>query len=140
MIDASLATMWAIPESYTQQAFALANQWAQEDTHLIAPCLMLTEVTNAFYKRVLRGEIDLPTAITALHIVMEFGIEIHEEPGLHSMAMTLAQQLKRANTYDCHYLALAEIYDCFLWTGDEKFYNSVKKTFPRTKWIGHFEP
>jgi len=139
VIDASLAAMWAIPESYTHQAFALANRWAQEDTHLIAPCLMLTEVTNAFYKRVLRGEMDLSTAVAALHIVMEFGIEIHEKPGLHSRAITLAHQLKRTNTYDCHYLALAEIYDCFLWTGDEKFYNSVKKNFPRAKWVGHFE-
>ena len=139
VIDASLAAMWAIPESQTPQALALAKRWAQEDTHLIAPCLMLTEVTNAFYKRVLRREMDLSTAIAALHIVMEFGIEIREEPGLHSMAMTLAHQLKLTNTYDCHYLALAEMYDCFLWTGDEKFYNSVKKTFARTKWIGHFE-
>jgi predicted nucleic acid-binding protein len=101
---------------------------------------MLTEVTNAFYKRVLRGEIDLSTAIAALHVVMELGIEIREEPGLHSMAMTLAHQLKRTNTYDCHYLALAEMYDCFLLTGDEKFYNSLRKAFPRTKWIGHSEP
>ena len=139
MIDASLAAMWAIPEVYTNQALTLANRWAQEETHLIAPCLMLTEVTNAFYKRVVRGEIDVTTAIEALHVVMGFGIEIREEPGLHSQAIRLAHQLKRPTTYDCHYLALAEIHHCALWTGDERFYNSVKKTFNRINWIGHFE-
>ena len=140
VIDASLAAMWALPEPYTDRALALAHRRAQEDTHLIAPCLMLTEVTNAIYKRVLRAEIDLPTAIAALHVVMEFGIEIHEEPGLHSKAIELAHQLNRTATYDCHYLALAEIYDSFLWTGDERFHNTVKKPFPRVKWIGHFKP
>jgi predicted nucleic acid-binding protein len=139
VIDASLAAMWAIPEVYTNQALTLANQWAQEETQLIAPCLMLTEVTNAFYKRVVRGEIDVTTAIEALHVVMEFGIEIREEPGLHSQAIRLAHQFKRPTTYDCHYLALAEILHCALWTGDERFHNSVKKTFHRVNWIGHFE-
>ena len=139
VIDASLAAMWAIPEVYTNQALTLANRWAQEETHLIAPCLMLTEVTNAFYKRVVRGEIDVTTAIEALHVVMGFGIEIREEPGLHSQAIKLAHHLKRPTTYDCHYLALAEIHHCALWTGDERFYNSVKKTFNRINWIGHFE-
>jgi hypothetical protein len=44
--DASLAAMWPVPEVYSNQALALANQWAQEHTRLIAPCLMLTEVTD----------------------------------------------------------------------------------------------
>jgi len=138
VVDASLVAMWVIPESYTDKALTLVNQWARGDTCLIAPCLILTEVTNAFYKRVVRGEIDVATAIAALHIVMEFGIEIREEPGLHSRSIKLAHQLKRPTTYDCHYLALAEIYHCALWTGDERFYNSVNKIYPQVNWIGHY--
>ncbi|MFB0521355.1 MAG: type II toxin-antitoxin system VapC family toxin [Desulfatiglandales bacterium] len=138
VIDASLAAMWALPEVHSNQALALANQWAQEDTRLIAPCLMLTEITNAFYKRVVRREVDLATGIAALHVVLEFGIEIREEPGLHSRAMELSHQLKRPATYDCHYLALAELHNCELWTGDERFYNSVKETMNQVKWIGNY--
>ena len=140
VIDASLAAMWAVPETYSNQALALANQWAQEHTRLIAPCLMLTEVTNAFYKKVTRRDMELDTSIAALHVVLEFGIEIHEEPGLHSRAMELSHQLERPTTYDCHYLALAEIRNCELWTGDERFYNSVKETMHRVKWIGNYAP
>ena len=138
VIDASLAVMWGMPESFTDRALALAGTWAQEDIQPIAPSLILPEITNAFYKRVTRGESDLATAIEALRIVMDFGIEIREEPGLHSKAMELAHQLKRPNTYDCHYLALSEIHQSPLWTGDERFYNSVKDSFPNVKWIGSY--
>lgn len=138
VVDASLAAMWAVPESYSHRALALASQWAQQGTWLIAPCLILAEVTNAFYKRVLRGEMDLATAIAALHVVMAFGIEIREEPGLHSQAIRLvSHQLKRSTTYDCHYLALAQIHHCPLWTGDKRFYSAVVKSF-HVKWIGRF--
>jgi predicted nucleic acid-binding protein len=140
VIDASLAAMWAVPEAYSNQALILANQWAQEHTRLIAPCLMLNEVTNAFYKRVVRREMGLATSIAALHVVLEFGIEIREEPGLHSRAMELSHQLKRPTTCDCHYLALAEIRNCELWTGDERIYNSVKETMHQVKWIGNYAP
>ncbi len=137
VIDASLAAMWGIPESYTERALTLAKRWDKEGIQPIAPCLILAEVTNAFYRRVVRGEIALPTAREALHVVLSFGIEIREEPGLHTLAMKLSHQLKRPTTYDCQYLALAEIHDCPLWTGDKRFYNSVMKAFPHVQWIGN---
>jgi len=68
-----------MPEDYSDQALILANQWAQENTRLIAPCLILTKITNAFYKRFVRRGMDLTTGIAALHVVLEFGIEIREE-------------------------------------------------------------
>lgn len=138
VVDASLAAMWVVPEKFTPQALALAEEWAQNDVLLIAPCLILVELTNAFYKRVLRKEIDLPAAISALNLVMDFGIELREEPGLHVLAMKLAHKLKRPSTYDCHYLALAEAFQCSLWTGDEKFFNSARRDFPRVKWVGNY--
>ena len=138
VIDASLAAMWAIPEAHTDQALNLANKWARENTLLIAPCLMLAEVTNAFYKRVIRREVDLKTAIEALNVVLEFGIEIREEKGLHSLAMELSHRLGRPTTYDYHYLAMAAIHNCEFWTGHQRFYNSVKKIMHQVKWIGNY--
>lgn len=137
VIDASLAAMWAVPEPYSGQAIARAEQWAQTGTRLLAPCLLLAEVTNALYKRIVRGELDLPTAQTALEIILAFSIEIREEPGLQARAMALAHQLRRPTTYDCHYLALAEQYQCELWTGDQRFYNAVRHMIPWVKWIGN---
>lgn len=136
VIDASLAAMWAIPEPHSQQALTLASRWARMGTRLLAPCLLVAEVTNAIYRRVTRGELDLSTARVALKIVLGFSIEIREEPGIPDRAMELAHRFKMPTTYDCHYLALAERYQCELWTGDQRFHNAVKDAIPWIRWIG----
>jgi predicted nucleic acid-binding protein len=138
VIDASLAVMWVVPESYTDRALLLASQWSHQSTRLISPCLILPEIANALYKRVIRKEMVLSAAIEALNIILAFGMEIREEPGLHSLAIELAHQLGRPTTYDCHYLALAKLHNCELWTGDRKFYNSVRKKIHSVKWIGNY--
>lgn len=139
VVDASLAVKWGLPEPYTEQAFDLAERWAHEETQLIAPCLILAEITNAIYKRVNRKEMTLNTARQALHTVLEFGIEIREEPGLSERVLELAHALKMVTAYDAHYLALAEKYGCDLWTGDRRLYNSAKNRFSWIKWLGEFQ-
>lgn len=136
VIDASLAVMWAVPELYSEQALTRADQWAEAGTRLLAPCLLVAEVTNALYKRILLGEMDLGTAQAAFGIILGFAIDLREEPGLPAKVMALAHQLRRPTTYDCHYLALAEHYQCELCTGDQRFHNAVSQRIPRVKWIG----
>ncbi len=138
VVDASLAAMWGVPESHTERALALVDQWSKGSIQPIAPCLILPEVANAFYRRAVRKEMTISAAVEALNVVLAFGIEIREEPGLHALAMELSYQLKRPTTYDCQYLALAQIHGCSLWTGDERFYNSAIRSFPRVKWIGNY--
>lgn len=136
VVDASLAVMWAVPESNSERALALASRWAEEGTRLLAPCLLLAEVTNALHKRIIRRDLDHSTAQAALRIVLGFAIEIREEPGLSARALELAHRLGRPTTYDCHYLALAERHRCELWTNDQRFFNAVKSTMPFVRWIG----
>jgi len=93
VIDASLAATWGMPEAFTDRALALAGKWVQEGIQPVTPSLILPEITNAFYKRVIRGETDLATVIEALHVILDFGIEIREEPGLHAKAMELSHQM-----------------------------------------------
>lgn len=136
VVDASLAAMWALPEPHSTGALALVEQWAQDEVRLLAPCLLVAEVTNTLYKRVLRGELDPSAAEAALDVIFAFGVELREEPALAARALSLARHLRRPTTYDCHYLALAERYDCALWTGDRRFYNAVHRAEPRVRWIG----
>jgi predicted nucleic acid-binding protein len=70
---------------------------------------------------------------------LSFDIEIREEPGLLVRAMTMARQLGRPSTYDCHYAALAEHHHCELWTGDQRFYHAGKDSIPWVRWIGDYE-
>jgi len=137
VIDASFAVMWAMPEPYSVQALSLAEQWAQSETSLQAPCLLLSEVTNALYKRVIRKEIDLATAQEGLAVVFGFGIEIREEPNLSVRAMAWAHRLRQSSAYDGQYVALAEISGCPLWTGDRRLYQAAKPLVSWVHWVGH---
>lgn len=128
--------MWSVPEPLSEAALRRASRWAEENTRMMAPCLLVAEVTNAIYKRVRRAEMDLSTAQAALSVALAFPIDLVEEASLPSRALALADEHRRPNTYDCHYLALAERHRCELWTGDERFYNSVRERLPWVKWIG----
>lgn len=138
VIDASLAAKWAIPEPWSDLTLALAARWGEQGTCLVAPGLILPELANTFYKRVVRQEIDLATAREAMRVVLEFGIEIREEPGVSFRALELAYELKRPTVYDCYYLALAEVYRCEFWTGDQRLHNAVKEKLHWVKWIGTY--
>ncbi len=117
----------------------LVHDWAKAGIHLLAPCLLLAEVTNAVYKRVVRGELDMPIAQAALDLILGFDIEIREELGFPAQAMTLARQLGRPSTYDCHYAALAEHHHCEFWTGDQRFYHGAKDAISWVLWVGGYE-
>lgn len=138
VVDASLAAMWAIREQYSQLALSLVNKWIDENTSLIAPGLLLPEVTNAIYKRVTRNEIGLEAAHEAVETIFRFEIEILEEPFLPFRAIELAHEAGQPTIYDCYYLALAEYHQCEFWTGDQRLHNSVKNRLPWVKWIGTY--
>jgi predicted nucleic acid-binding protein len=138
VIDASLAVMWVVPERHSPQALAAAERWAETRTRLLAPCLLLAELTNALYKRVVREEVALETAQAALRIILGFDIEIREEPGLQARAMRLAHRLRQPAAYDGQYLALAEHHQCELWTGDLRLHAAAVSTLPRVRWIGEY--
>jgi predicted nucleic acid-binding protein len=46
-------------------------------------------------------------------------------------AVAWSQQLRRANTYDCFYLALAEERGCDLWTADSRLFNLADMSWVR---------
>lgn len=136
VVDASFATMWAIPEAHSPRALALVEGWARRAIGLLAPCLLLPEVTNAVYKRVVRRELTLVEAQRALAIVLGFGIEIREEPGLGHQAMEWAARLRQPAAYDTQYLALAELNGCEYWTGDQRFFRAARPAASRVRWVG----
>jgi predicted nucleic acid-binding protein len=135
VVDASVAAMWVLPEPGAERALERAAQWADEGIHVVAPCFLLAELTNALYRRVARREATLEEMIEALDVALGFGIELREEPELAVRAMELAGALGQPTTYDCHYLALAERYEAELWTGDRRFFNAVHEAHPRVRWV-----
>jgi len=138
VVDASLAIKWVLKEPYAEEALALAVEWAAAGTRPSAPCLLLVEATNVLHRRAMLGHISLSQATQLLAVLLDMGIEIRESPQIHFRAMELARELQRPAVYDTHYLALADILGCDLWTADERFFNSVKERQPRIRWLGEF--
>jgi predicted nucleic acid-binding protein len=97
---------------------------------------MPVEVANALHRRVVRNELTLETATRLLENLLATGIELQEPPQLHSRAMELASRLRQDAVYDAHYLALAEILGCDLWTADERFYRALSRSARNVHWVG----
>jgi predicted nucleic acid-binding protein len=140
VVDASLATMWALPEAYSASALSLASDWARLGIQAVAPCFMLSEVTNAIHRRMHRGLLTFSGAQAALDVVLAAGVRLEEDPQLHRQALALAARLNRPTTYDAHYLALGQRHACEVWTGDERLFNAVRAQFPWLRWIGNYVP
>ena len=139
VVDASLAVKWLVNEAHTEKAFALALSWARSGVQPFAPYLMPVEVANALHQRVVRGQVSLEAATRLLESLINSGIGLREPAELHSKAIEMASKLRQGAVYDTHYLALAEILNCELWTADQRFYEAVRPAYERTRWIGTFK-
>ena len=54
--------------------------------------------------------------------------------------MELAWELHQPAAYDAHYLALAEILDCEMWTADDRFFRAASSTSGRVRRLADFRP
>jgi predicted nucleic acid-binding protein len=136
VVDASLAIKWVLEEPLDEEAMLLADEWSKAGNVPAAPGLLLAEVTNLFHRRVVAGYLSLSSARELLKKLLSMGIEIKESPAIHLRALELAQELHLPATYDVHYLALAELLGCELWTADEKFFNSINQKKPQIRLLG----
>ena len=135
VVDASVAVKWLVREVYSDQAVSLTRVWLRQGTRIIAPYLMLVEVSNALLRKARERRIAVESAVGLLENLVNRDITMWEPPGLHSRALQLAVVLNQSAVYDSHYLALAEIMNCEMWTADERFYRAAVARFPRVRWI-----
>ncbi len=129
---------WVLREPRSEEALALADAWAHTGTVPAAPGLLLAEATNALHRGVAAGRVSAVVARQSLIKLLDVGIEIKESPKIHVRALELARELGQPAAYDSHYLALAELIGCDLWTADERFFNAVRARQPSVKWLGDF--
>jgi predicted nucleic acid-binding protein len=122
VVDASVAVKWVMPESGSTAAAALR----EDDSHLIAPAIVIAEIGNALWKKTSRGEIEKREAISAFHLAVSHFAELIPLDDLHQTAFELAIALRHP-IYDCFYLALAERERCALVTADAKLVAAGKR-------------
>ena len=138
VVDACLAFKWLIWEADTDHAVALLESWESEGVILVAPYLMPFEVANALHKLVNRGELSVEEAVDLIGSLLSSRIQWRQPTGLHERALEIARILGQPAAYDAHYLALADILDCDMWTADRRFHRAASAHFENVRWLGEF--
>lgn len=101
------------------------QQWKTNQYILVAPTLILYEITNAFHRLIVAGEITSSEAEFLLERALNLGLMLYGDAQLHQEALKVAQQYNLPATYDAHYLALAQRLRIEFWTADQRLYNAV---------------
>lgn len=117
VVDASVAIKWFIREEDHDRAMRLARRRDE----LLAPDLIIAEVTNIAWKKHLRGEISEMHARDIARI-MKRAIpwpRLYSSSSLNEEALRIAIDLRHP-VYDCIYLACADMTDSILVTADRR--------------------
>ena len=131
VIDASVAVKWFAPEIFTEQALAVPKLYSQ----LIAPDLIVPEVSSALLKKVRRREMEATQVHPAIEILTD-RILTRPTLGMEHQAFDRADAYG-CSLYDAIYAGMAIEEGCQLVTADERLYNALRGAYPETiLWLG----
>ncbi len=120
VVDASVAIKWYVQEELHDEALSVLAQ----DQLIIAPDLIVAEVTNVAWKKVQRGEIDRSVA-EQIGIRICSGVPmLYSCRSLNTRALEIALLLRHP-IYDCYYLACTELIGGQLITDDQRLHSVV---------------
>ena len=133
-VDANIVVTIVAPEVQRPLALSLWRSWLKQDREIVAPRLLVYEVTSALWRKVRHDVLTLEEARRAVQAALGMGVTILDPPGLSEQAFELAARFQRPAAYDAHYLALAKILGCEFWTADARLAIAVKEELP---WVRH---
>lgn len=120
VVDASVAVKWFVREELTDEAYRLLR--SGED--LTAPELVVAEVTNIAWKKLIRNQITPGHAATVATGMRYSDIRLLPSAAFNERALEMARTLNHP-VYDCLYLACAEETDAAVITADRRFYRAA---------------
>lgn len=123
VVDASVAVKWLITEPDSETARELVA--SGEDLH--APCLMVSEVANALWRKAQLGEVERGDIGAMLAWVPEMPVRWSADEAVGADAARLALALDHP-VYDCIYLALAHRIGARVVTADRRFVTTLAPT------------
>ncbi len=123
VVDANIAVKWLVDEGQRQEAMRLLH----DESELNAPRVMATEVANALWQKVERGEIGTTAAGVLADSVQRLPLYWANDEQIIADAVRIAIELDHA-AYDCIYLALAHRLGARVVTADMRFMRRVAPT------------
>ena len=124
VIDSSVVAKWLFLEPLTDQALAVRRDWELSKIDLIAPELMLVEVSNIIWKKQRSKLITEEEGTNVLTNLLALEIPTVEQQTLLPRAYSLAKLFDRT-VYDALYVALAEAMGARFITADLRLCNAV---------------
>ncbi len=140
VVDASLAVGWVVTEEHSNAARLLLQDWQARTMRRVVPGWFAAEVANVLYRRIRRQELTLQRAQAGLDAILDEVVAVDVGPAHAKRAMELALACGLPASYDALYLALAEERGCEVWTADERFWNSARRTLSWVRWVGEITP
>ena len=120
VVDASVAVKWFLSEPGDDKARRLLDA----DHELLAPELLVAEVSNVLWKRFQRAEMSIDEARAVLAGPLSVKMVWRPVAPLSESALEIACRLGRT-AYDSIYLALAVLESSILVIADERLYNAI---------------
>ena len=120
VVDASVAIKWYAPEARHANAKALLDL----ADSIVAPELIVSEVTNVAWAKVRRGEISEQVAGLVAGWIRSGVPALVPAIELNENALQIALTLQHP-VYDCMYLACAQLEAAPLVTDDRRFLNAL---------------
>lgn len=140
-VDASLAIKVVVTETGSDKADALFDQWASEETQLIAPVFFEVETDSILRQKAsLRRELTADQAQSAFASLRALPIKTKHSAEQRERAWEIAREFQFPTVYDATYLALAELSKCEFWTADEKLFKQVRDKLTFVQWLGNYSP
>lgn len=123
-VDASLVIRQVAAPDETS-VHQIWDAWGKAGTQLVAPALLMYEVTNVLYRMQRLAVLDAAAATAAMRAAAALPIRTLHDAALHREAFDVALRFGLSAAYDAHYLAVAERLGSVLWTVDAKLTRTI---------------
>ena len=124
VVDASVVIRWFVPEVGSDAASRLLAG----DDRLEAPDLLFSEIANAIWKKVIRGQLTRAESQLLVSDIENIAVDTTPCRALANDAHAIALLTSRS-VYDSMYVALARRLDTRVITADERFFRALQ-SFP----------
>jgi len=132
VLDSSVAFKWEVPETDSDKANLLRDDFRNTIHELVAPDFLPLELAHALTRAERQGRIAVGQAALFWADAMTTPPILLPSLPLAMRAIDLSSQA-RVGVYDCLYIALAEREKCDFITADDKLVNNVQAQFPFVK-------
>ncbi len=123
VIDTCIAVKWFVEEDHHDEALSLTSKYFKR----IAPSFLLVETANTFRRKILKNEMSIAQARSAIQNIRLFFSDLIDTSEIIETAFEYSIELTHP-VADCLYLALAIKNNAILVTSDKKFATKVQKT------------